>query len=591
MTADELKKRQKAERDRCLQEILESDAPKKVIVAGAGTGKTFTFGQVLKLRAGGTNLAMTFIKRLVADMEPKLGASAEVKTFHAYCKKILHEQNGKVELAPFLTRVIERDAQFLGNGFLDFDAKFQTLDEGSPALNFHLKRGDYYDAVGFDDAVYRLYKLLQDNSDVLPAFDQILIDEFQDFHRLEVAFIEELSKKGDILIVGDDDQAVYPRRNASPQHLRELHKSPKFKTFDLPFCTRCPEAIVQASNAIARHAQEAGHLRDRIPRNYECYWDAKEQDSKTYPRIVYAVCTLARMIPRYIEREILLIPPEDIKESHKEGEEYPTVLIIGPKQYLREVEKYFKEAEIAFAYTPSDDITYGVLEAYEWLLRNGNSNLGWRILLELFLDEAEQKRIIASSEKNQEMSSLLPPEFVKNHLRSLELVRALRKEEKTIAEIAEELKGIVGKHFDQVAEYFSPKEAQEAEPIDKDRPSILLTSFVGCKGLSAGHVFIIGVHNESMPRNPEAIQDVEISQFIVALTRTRKQCHIVSASWLVAPINKKKEPVKPFQQSALLNWIPAELIENRGKISAKSFTENLTKAATNEPTNAKRLIR
>src|SRR5687768_8025300 len=97
MTPEEIKKLQRSERAACLQAILDSKEPKKLIVAGAGTGKTFTFREVLKPVVGGTNLVMTFIRKLVTDMEKSMSGVAEVKTFHAYCKKILHEQNGKVE--------------------------------------------------------------------------------------------------------------------------------------------------------------------------------------------------------------------------------------------------------------------------------------------------------------------------------------------------------------------------------------------------------------------------------------------------------------------------------------------------------------
>src|SRR5262249_45184675 len=161
-----------------------------------------------------------------------------------YCKKVLHEQNGKVELVPFLTKIIERDAALLEEALESFDTKFRTLDEKSPEIQFYLNRGDYYEVVGFDDSVYRLYKELQSNPAILPAFDQILIDEFQDFNPLEVAFIDELTKKGNILIVGDDDQAVYDGRSSSPVHLRQLHNSGSYTRFDLPFCGRCPEVIV-----------------------------------------------------------------------------------------------------------------------------------------------------------------------------------------------------------------------------------------------------------------------------------------------------------------------------------------------------------
>ena len=153
-----------------MEAILRSDAKKKLIIAGAGTGKTHTFSEVLKKRGDGTHLAMTFIRKLIADMESKL-PNAEVKTFHAYCKKILHAQNGKVEIAPFLTKIIQRDADLLEKDLANFNDKFQTLDETTEEIAFHLRRGDYYDAVGFDDSVYRLYKMLQENPDVLPSFD------------------------------------------------------------------------------------------------------------------------------------------------------------------------------------------------------------------------------------------------------------------------------------------------------------------------------------------------------------------------------------------------------------------------------------
>ncbi len=41
-------------------------------------------------------------------------------------------------------------------------------------------------------------------------------------------------------------------------------------------------------------------------------------------------------------------------------------------------------------YTSSDEISYGIIEAYQWLLRDDKSNLGWRILVEIFFDEANK---------------------------------------------------------------------------------------------------------------------------------------------------------------------------------------------------------
>ncbi len=569
MTRAEIKEHQREERAVCLQAILDSKATKKLIVAGAGTGKTFTFREVLKPVIGGTNLAMTFIRKLVADMESSMSDVAEVKTFHAYCKKILHEQTGKVELVPFLTQIVERDAALLGEALDDFDSKFRMLEQKSPEIAFYLSRGDYYEVVGFDDSVYRLYKDLQRNPAVLPAFDQILIDEFQDFNPLEVAFIDELAKKGNILIVGDDDQAVYDGRASSPIHLRELYKSGSFERFDLPFCSRCPEVIVGATNALIDHAQQMGHFADRIPKRYECYLDDKEADSERYPEIIVAQCTTASVVAKYLEKEISKIDAADIAESHKAGSIYPTVLVVGSKQYLREIEKHLKPIhEANLSYAPSSPTEYGLIEAYELLLANERSNLGWRIIGEFFLDETALADVIRASTSGNAMIDLLDGGLVNSHLGILDLIRKLGEGENLTPEEPAIVESILTQFAEEVTDHFSPGEKVELPKVDSNKATVLLTSFRGCKGLSAGDVFIVGCHDGSMPRDSGDIQDVEIAQFIVALTRTRKQCHILSNKWLVAPVDRKGKFVTPYKPSRFLSWIPKEMIDNRGTFKA-----------------------
>ena len=51
-----------------LERILESESQRKLIVAGPGTGKTYTFQRVLEAK-GGRGLAMTFLMSLVRDLD------------------------------------------------------------------------------------------------------------------------------------------------------------------------------------------------------------------------------------------------------------------------------------------------------------------------------------------------------------------------------------------------------------------------------------------------------------------------------------------------------------------------------------------
>ncbi len=100
---------------------------------------------------------------------------------------------------------------------------------------------------------------------------------------------------------------------------------------------------------------------------------------------------------------------------------------------------------------------------------------------------------------------------------------------------------------------------------------LLLTSYVGCKGLSAGHVFVVGASNGDMPRDPNNIKDVEISQFIVALTRTRKQCHVISDKWFMKPVDDRGKFVPPSEKTTFISYIPPELIEDKGNFKAGDF--------------------
>jgi superfamily I DNA/RNA helicase len=571
----DIKAKQKQERDECLDAILKSDSNKKLIVAGPGTGKTFTFKRLLEKVPEGNNLALTFIRKLVEDMEPDLSKYAEVKTFHKYCKKVLHTRTGHFELVPYLTDIVKNDAELLGKPFKDFETKFRMLKKDAPEIAFYLGRGDYYDVVSFDDSVYRLYTLICSNPGILPSFGQIVIDEFQDFNPLEVAFISQLWERGPILIIGDDDQAVYEGRCASPSYLRQLHKSGEFQTFKLPFCTRCPQVIVDATNAAIEKANSLGHLAERIEKPFECYLEAKEQDSMRYPKIVVAKCSTATIIPKYVQKSIEKIcreAPEDIEESHKVGDEYPTILIVGQKQYLQPI---FKQLQAVYPNTsyqkPSSDGEYGIVEAYDQLLINEKANLGWRILMGLFFSSRDQKDVLLRTEDGTAMIECLDSTFIEEHLKAIEVIRKLKNGDISGIDALVAIQSIVGLESDNVVIHFTPTEPEEPPQIDKTQPSILLTSFVGCKGLSAGHVFIVGANNGSLPKNADAITDIEISQFIVALTRTRKQCHIVSNKWLFSPKDKNGKFVPSFTETEFLSWLPNELIDNRGELKAADF--------------------
>jgi superfamily I DNA/RNA helicase len=95
----------------------------------------------------------------------------------------------------------------------------------------------------------------------------------------------------------------------------------------------------------------------------------------------------------------------------------------------------------------------------------------------------------------------------------------------------------------------SPDVVEPDEPASEapaDVPAIKVTSFEGAKGLSAQHVYIAGLHNGELPRDPASIDDLEICKFVVGLTRTRKKCTLIRTR------NLGKEPKTP---SSFISWI------------------------------------
>lgn len=112
-----------AERDQHTETILQSGAPRKVVVAGPGTGKTTLFAELLT-RRGGDKLTLSFINALVDDLALGLYGISEVRTLHGFSASVLHRETG-AKIYPKLSQVISEDAAiFLGEDDIDFDKMF-----------------------------------------------------------------------------------------------------------------------------------------------------------------------------------------------------------------------------------------------------------------------------------------------------------------------------------------------------------------------------------------------------------------------------------------------------------------------------------
>jgi superfamily I DNA/RNA helicase len=95
VAADEQLREIEDKRTAASDAIVNSASEKRLIVAGPGTGKTYTFKQALAKAitdapTADKGLALTFIRNLVEDLSEALSDVADVFTFHGFCKHQMH---------------------------------------------------------------------------------------------------------------------------------------------------------------------------------------------------------------------------------------------------------------------------------------------------------------------------------------------------------------------------------------------------------------------------------------------------------------------------------------------------------------------
>jgi superfamily I DNA/RNA helicase len=166
--------------------------------------------------------------------------------------------------------------------------------------------------------------------------------------------------------------------------------------------------------------------------------------------------------------------------------------------------------------------------AFEILLLNQNSNLGWRVILGVGNEDIARDLIRLANEKGVPLFEVIP---------NIDRTAVLREAQEWSAKRG-------------------PKKGDEGTA--SAAPKVKVTSFEGAKGLSAQYVFLIGLHSGDMPRNAAAILDIEICRFLVGMTRTKKKCSILVT-------NRFGDQFK--RRSEFLSWIKTERFEEK-KVNA-----------------------
>ncbi|HEY3019055.1 MAG TPA: ATP-dependent helicase, partial [Solirubrobacteraceae bacterium] len=139
----------------------------------------------------------------------------------------------------------ERHADDLARLFVDYGAR---------------KRG--LGVIDLDDLLLYWRALAQDavvGAQLAAAIDHLLVDEYQDVNGLQVDLVRGLrSERADVTVVGDDLQAVYGFRSASPEHILAFPEHfPGAAVVALERNYRATQPLLDVANAVARQAERA----------------------------------------------------------------------------------------------------------------------------------------------------------------------------------------------------------------------------------------------------------------------------------------------------------------------------------------------
>ena len=210
--------------------------------------------------------------RLLAKACAEIGASEELalhgtilRELFALLKNALHDprSGGRKQFARFLARdpvAADRIAELSANvPRSDRD----TIAALYAATEREMRRARVLD---FDDQKLRALAILEGKdvrATVERSWSEVVVDEFQDINRLDFELVRRLAGSADLVVTGDDDQAIYGFRGCSSEFIvgLERHLGREVESHELSINYRNPP------NLLAHAVRLVRHNRGRIPKS------------------------------------------------------------------------------------------------------------------------------------------------------------------------------------------------------------------------------------------------------------------------------------------------------------------------------------
>jgi DNA helicase-2/ATP-dependent DNA helicase PcrA len=285
--------------------VLHGDGP-VLVLAGAGSGKTRVIVHRIARLVSEEGvvpwriLAVTFTNKAAGEMRERLvallgTAAAElwVQTFHAFGARFLRREAARAGLSPSFPIYDDDDQLRLVKGILaelgaddgetltarealsridrwkgqalrpaetspgEYDVEGQLAREVYVRYEAALTRAG---AVDFGDLLLRPVRLLEEDDRLRQRwssrFEHLLVDEFQDTNAVQYRLLRLLAGgRGNVCVVGDDDQAIYRWRGANVENILGFDQDfPGARVVKLERNYRSTRNVLDAAHAVISRA-------------------------------------------------------------------------------------------------------------------------------------------------------------------------------------------------------------------------------------------------------------------------------------------------------------------------------------------------
>ncbi len=265
------------------------------LLAGPGTGKTFTLTRHVCFLVCERDvpvesiLAVTFTRAATRELrqrvEKQLGEEdcPRISTLHSFALRQLMRNARLITDLPQPLRIADdweerniiledikrllslrriSQARDLLN---ELSADWQTLtadeadwDRRFPNPRFLGAWREHRQTYGYTlraELVYQLKRVLEIRGDfeLEGPISHLLVDEYQDLNRCDLAVIHEIASRDvELFVAGDDDQSIYGFRRAHPEGIRRfLRQYPGAEDLSLEICRRCDRGILDLGLFVA----------------------------------------------------------------------------------------------------------------------------------------------------------------------------------------------------------------------------------------------------------------------------------------------------------------------------------------------------